>query len=66
MRILLVEDDPTLRVGIITGTGLGGAGADELRWLAPVRPGDTIRVKVEVLDKRLSSRGGRGTALLSR
>lgn len=51
--------------GIITGTGLGGAGADELRWLAPVRPGDTLRVRVRVLDKKLSSRGGRGTVRIA-
>lgn len=51
--------------GIITGTGLGGAGGEELRWLAPVRPGDTIRVKAQVLDKRLSSRGGRGTVRIA-
>lgn len=51
--------------GIITGTGLGGTGADELRWLAPVRPGDTLRVRAEVLDKKLSSKGGRGTVRIA-
>lgn len=51
--------------GIITGTGLGGSGVDELRWLAPVRPGDTLRARVQVIDKRLSGRGGRGTVRMA-
>lgn len=28
---------------------LGSPGVDELRWLKPVRPGDTLTVRVEVL-----------------
>lgn len=28
----------------------GSPGVDELRWLSPVRPGDTLRGKVTVLD----------------
>jgi acyl dehydratase len=34
---------------------LGGAGIDELRWLAPVYPGDTLRAESEVLDARISA-----------
>ncbi|MBF9058480.1 acyl dehydratase [Rhodobacterales bacterium HKCCSP123] len=34
--------------GVLTGTNLGGHGMDEVRWLAPVRPGDTIRARVTV------------------
>ncbi len=30
---------------------LGGNGADELRWLKPVYPGDTLSVQAEVLAK---------------
>ena len=30
---------------------LGGRGVDELRWIRPVRPGDTLSVATEVLDK---------------
>jgi len=30
--------------------GIIGAGMDELRWPRPVRPGDTLRVEVEVLE----------------
>ncbi|WP_338730217.1 MaoC family dehydratase [Haladaptatus sp. DJG-WS-42] len=29
---------------------LGAAGVDELRWLRPVRPGDTLSVRIEVLE----------------
>ena len=31
--------------------GLGSPGVDELRWLKPVYPGDTLRAESEVLDK---------------
>lgn len=34
--------------------GLGSPGIDELRWLKPVYPGDTLRCENEVLDKRAS------------
>lgn len=30
-------------------SSLGSPGLDELRWLKPVRPGDTLRVRVEVV-----------------
>jgi len=37
--------------------GIGG----ELSWLKPVRPGDTLRVEIEVIETRLSrSRPGQG------
>ena len=40
---------------------LGSRGVDELRWRRPVRPGDTLRVRTEVVDKRPSeSRPDRG------
>jgi acyl dehydratase len=34
--------------------GLIGAGFDELRWPRPVRPGDELRLHIEVLDVRPS------------
>jgi len=34
--------------------GLGSPGIDELRWLKPVYPGDTLRCQTEVIDKRAS------------
>lgn len=33
---------------------LGSPGVDEIRWRAPVRPGDTVRVVVTVTDARRS------------
>lgn len=34
--------------------GLGSPGIDELRWLKPVYPGDTLRCESEIIDKRAS------------
>ncbi len=34
--------------------GLGSPGLDELRWLKPVYPGDTLRCETEILEKRAS------------
>jgi acyl dehydratase len=34
--------------------GLGSPGIDELRWLKPVYPGDTLRCETEIVDKRAS------------
>jgi acyl dehydratase len=31
--------------------GLGSPGIDELRWLKPVYPGDTLRCETEILEK---------------
>ena len=35
--------------------GLGSPGIDELRWLKPVYPGDTLRCESEMLEKRPSA-----------
>ncbi len=34
--------------------GLGSPGIDDLRWIRPVYPGDTLRVESEVISKRRS------------
>lgn len=36
-------------------TGLGSPGMDELKWLKPVYPGDTLRCETEILEKRVSA-----------
>jgi acyl dehydratase len=36
-------------------TFLGGYGVDEVRWLAPVRPGDSLTVRATVLETRESN-----------
>ncbi len=49
------------QTGAISACSLGGAGVDELRWTAPVRPGDTLKVDVEVVEQKPSqSRPDRG------
>ena len=35
--------------------GLGSPGVDELRWLRPVYPGDTLSVETELTEKRRSA-----------
>jgi acyl dehydratase len=47
---MLVEN---LKLG--NQAGLGSPGVDELRWLKPVYPGDTLRAETEVLEKRRST-----------
>jgi acyl dehydratase len=37
--------------GVLKETGIIGTGIDELRWLAPVKPGDTLHVRGEIVDK---------------
>ena len=46
---LVVEDflDPE--------TSMGASGVGELEWIEPVRPGDTLRVEIEVLETRHSA-----------
>jgi len=41
--------------GLFDGTSMGSPGFDELRWLKPVRPGDTLRVEGEVKEARPSN-----------
>ena len=38
-----------------SASSLGSPGLDELRWLAPVRPGDVLTVRVKVLNARRSN-----------
>ena len=48
--------------GVLKACSLGSPGIDELRWTAPVRPGDTIHTEAEVLETRpSSSKPDRGT-----
>ncbi|WP_315761169.1 MaoC family dehydratase [Sphingomonas sp. Y38-1Y] len=35
--------------------GMGAGGIDELRWMKPVYPGDTLRCQTELLEKRISA-----------
>jgi acyl dehydratase len=42
-------------IGVLSACSLGSPGLDEIRWKAPVRPGDTLRVAAAVLETRPSS-----------
>jgi len=55
-----------IRTGAVDGTGMGGPGLDEIRWTAPVRPGDTLLTTVEVTEARATrSNPGRGIVTLA-
>lgn len=48
-----------IQTGLIHGTGMAWLGA-ELKIVAPVLEGDTIRVEVEIVDKRETRKADRG------
>jgi len=50
-----------IQKGVLAACSIGSPGIDEVRWLAPVRPGDTLRTETEVLEiKPSSSKPDRG------
>ena len=54
------------QTGAINHASIGSPGFDELRWLKPVRPGDTLHTETEVKSKRASkSKPDRGTLHLT-
>ena len=59
----------TMRLLVTCGLSLAGGavglGADELRWPRPVRPGDVLRLELEIVEVRPSrSKPDRGTIRL--
>ena len=49
------------QIGVMRESGLGAPGIEDLRWTAPVRPGDTLYTEVEVIELRPSrSKADRG------
>ena len=55
-----------LQAGLLGPASLGSPGVDELRWLLPVRPGDTIHPEAEVVAMRVSaSKPDRGLVTLA-
>jgi acyl dehydratase len=49
--------------GMANAASLGSPGVDELRWVRPVRPGDTLRLRVECVEATPSrSKPDRGLA----
>jgi acyl dehydratase len=53
------------QTGALNDGSIGSPGIDEVRWLRPVRPGDTLRVRAKVLEVRPSrSKPDRGVVRL--
>lgn len=53
------------QTGVLAANNVGGKGMDRLRWHRPVRPGDTLRVRVEVVSaERSRSNPDRGNVTL--
>ncbi len=63
---LLVAFRLILQERIFNAASMGSPGMEEIRWLLPVRPDDTLHVEAEVLEVRPSkSRPDRGTARIA-
>lgn len=55
-----------IRTGAVHETGMGGPGMDKVRWTAPVRPGESLQTRVEVVGARPTrSDPGRGVVTLA-
>jgi acyl dehydratase len=55
-----------LQLGVFRACSMGSPGLDELRWLRPVRRGDTLHSEAEIIDVRPSqSKPDRGLLVLS-
>ena len=53
-QTLLVAFRLWFQENIMNECSMGSPGLDEIRWLKPVRPGDTLHVEAEVLESRES------------
>jgi len=52
-----------IEAGVFSACAMGSPGLDRLRWLRPVRAGDTLRVVVEILEA-LPAQGPKGRNLI--
>jgi len=58
---LLVAFNLSMQAGIWDEASMGASGMDEIRWLKPVFPGDSLHVEAEVIEAtRSASRPDRG------
>ena len=53
-QTLLIAFRLWLQENIMNSCSMGSPGLDEIRWVKPVRPGDTLHVEAEVADSRPS------------
>ncbi len=62
---MLVAFGLTLQAGVWSEASMGSPGMEDVRWLQPVRPGDVLHVRAEVVSSRPStSRPDRGFAVI--
>ena len=54
LQTIAVAFGQFVRLGYIVDSSLGGPAADNIEWLAPVRPGDELHTTAEVLEVRPS------------
>ncbi|WP_186577880.1 MaoC/PaaZ C-terminal domain-containing protein [Aquibacillus kalidii] len=47
--------------GVLGDEVIAGTGVDKIRWIKPVYPKDSLSAEVEVIQTKLSSKGGKGT-----
>jgi len=52
-----------IELGLLETTGMGGTALNYVRFFRPVRPGDTLRVRVEVVGKKATSKEDRGIVI---
>ena len=53
------------QLGVLRDSGIGAPGIEDLRWTAPVRPGDTVYTEAEVVEVKPSrSKPDRGVVRL--
>lgn len=61
---LVMAFDLVIRENVWNESSSGSPGMDQVRWIKPVRPGDTLQVKFEVVEIRASrTRADRGYVL---
>lgn len=54
-QVIAVTFRMLVQAGLLGEGSMGSPGVDELRWMLPVRPGDTLHGEVTVLETRPSS-----------
>ena len=61
LQTMVVGFNLTLEAGIWNEASMGSPGMENVRWIRPVRPGDTLHVRAEVVSSTPSqSRADRG------
>jgi acyl dehydratase len=63
LLVLSIASGLRAQEGLFAGTLLAFGGIRDWRFLAPVRPGDTVRVRSEIVETRPSASGGKGVVV---